>query len=103
MSALLEPWGRFTPRQPLSPGFPAPAACHPSPGLLLPSVEVLTQEGGLLPLMTRVRWGSGKYTWVSLIERLTLEFRDKEGAEVRYPTQWAELLEGGGTQPPSAH
>ncbi|TKS87735.1 Phospholipid-transporting ATPase IB [Collichthys lucidus] len=40
----------YAPPAPLT-RLPAPAACHPSPGLLLPSVEVLTQEGGLLLLL----------------------------------------------------
>lgn len=43
--------------------LPAPAACHPSPPLLLPSVEVLTQEGGLLLLLLVVmRIQLGVYT-----------------------------------------
>lgn len=43
--------------------LPAPAACHPSSGLLRPFAEVLTQETDLLlppppPVMMRVRmWG----------------------------------------------
>lgn len=56
--------------------LPAPAACHPSPGLLLPSVEVLTQEGGLLPVVMRVQ----ESVYVEpLIERLILEFGDQAG------------------------
>lgn len=42
------------------PWLPTPAACHPSSSLLLPSVEVLTQQGGPLPLLVvvmRVQWG----------------------------------------------
>lgn len=44
------------------PWLPTPAVCHPSSSLLLPSVEVLTQQGGLLPLLLllvvmRVQWG----------------------------------------------
>ncbi|TNN88853.1 Phospholipid-transporting ATPase IB [Liparis tanakae] len=55
--------------------LPAPAACHPSPRFLLPSVEVLTQEGGLLLLVMRIQGAvesAGKvmqcwYFWLGLV------------------------------------
>lgn len=47
----------YTPAAPLT-RLPAPAACHPSHGLLLPSAEVLTQEGGLLLLVRRANVGT---------------------------------------------
>lgn len=46
----------YAPPAPLT-RLPAPAVCHPSPGLLLPSLEVLTQEGGLLMAAMGVQWG----------------------------------------------
>lgn len=50
------------PSEPLS-RLPAPAACHPSSDLLLPTGEMLTQQGGLLLLLVvvvvvmRLQWG----------------------------------------------
>lgn len=67
----------YAPPAPLT-RLPAPAACHPSPGLLLPSVEVLTQEGGLPPLLLLLLVVMSVHV-DSLIERLILEFGDQAG------------------------
>lgn len=46
------------PRRPLSPGFLHLLRVTRPPVFLLPSIEVLTQEGGLLLVVVMsVRWG----------------------------------------------
>jgi len=59
--------------------LPAPAACHPSPRYILPSVEVLTQEGGLLLLVMRIQGAEESVHGDPLIERVILEIGDQAG------------------------